>query len=238
MASRRNVVTQWPPDNNLWAALAGTLGRTRAHFAGMRRITSWDELRSRVGEPKAILCLGNGPSSEGTGIESAGFDCLFRVNWIWSDRSIHRDPNVVFTADLDAPPGPAVPIVCFPTRQDANLILESYARRRIATRTEYLVFPELASPFSDRTWSHRPTNGALMVAAAALLRPARLIIAGIDLYLHPDGKYPGATDEPNEYDAMHDRNIDLAFIRVVLDRFGGDIDIRSQQLRTALATGR
>ncbi len=120
-----------------------------------------------------------------------------------------------------------MPIVCFPTRQDANLILESYARRKIGTRTEYLVFPELASPFSDRTWSHRPTNGALMVAAAALLRPARLIIAGIDLYLHPDGKYPGATDEPNEYDAMHDRNIDLAFIRVVLDRFGGDIDIRS-----------
>ena len=231
-------MTQWPPDESLWTALTGTLGRTRAHVAGMRCITSWDELRSRLGEPKTLLCLGNGPSSEGSNVDGVGFDCLFRVNWIWNDRSVHRDPDVVFTADLDAPSGPSVPIICFPTRGDANRILASYVRPpRVDVRAQYLVFPEFASPFSDRTWSHRPTNGALMVAAAVLLRPSRVIIAGIDLYLHPDGKYPGATDEPNRYDDIHHRDVDLAFIRAALDQFDGDATILSEQLRSVLATG-
>ena len=233
MASRRNAVTQWPSDKSLWVALTGTLVRARAHFAGMRRITSWAELRSRLGEPKTILCLGNGPSSEGLGIDGVGFDRLFRVNWIWNERSVHRDPNMVFTADLDAPSGAA--IICFPTREDANRILASYVRRRVGARTEYLVFPELPSAFTDKTWSHRPTNGALMVAAAVLLQPSRLIIAGIDLYLHPDGKYPGAAGEPNRYDDIHHRDVDLAFMQAALDRFGGDVTILSEQLRSALA---
>ena len=74
-----------------------------------------------------------------------------------------------------------------------------------------------------------------MVAAAVLLRPSRLIIAGIDLYRHPDGKYPGAADEPNRYDDIHHRDVDLAFIRTALDQFGGDATILSEQLRSALA---
>jgi hypothetical protein len=226
-------LTQWPANKNLWAALTGALGRTRANLAGMRCIADWEELRIRLGEPKTILCLGNGPSSEGGGIEGVRFDCLFRVNWIWNERSIHRDPDVVFTADIDAPS--AAPIICFPTREDANRILASYVGRRVGARTDYLVFPELASPVRGRTWSHRPTNGALMVAAAVSLRPSRLIIAGIDLYLHPDGKYPGAADEPNRYDDIHHRDVDLAFIRTALDQFGGDATILSEQLRFALA---
>lgn len=235
MASRRNLVTQWPPNRSLWTAFTGALGRPRTYRAGTRCITSWAELRSRLGEPKTILCLGNGPSSEGIGVDGVGFGCLFRVNWIWNERSVHRDPNMVFTADLDAPSGAPPPIICFPTREDANRILASYVRRRIGARTEYLVFPELPSAFTDKTWSHRPTNGALMVAAAVLLQPSRLIIAGIDLYLHPDGKYPGAPGEPNRYDDIHHRDVDLAFIQAALDRFGGDVTILSEQLRSALA---
>jgi len=226
-------VTQWPADRSLWTILTGALGRTRTNLAGMRRIASWEELRSRLGDPETILCLGNGPSSEADGVEDVRFDCLFRVNWVWNERSIHRNPDVVFTADFDAPS--AAPIICFPTREDANRILASYVRRRVGARTEYLVFPELSSSAKGRTWSHRPTNGALMVATAALLRPSHLIIAGIDLYLHPDGKYPGATDETNQYDDIHHRDVDLAFIRTALDQFGGDAKILSEQLRSALA---
>lgn len=199
----------------------------------MRCIRSWEQLRGRLGDPQAILCLGNGPSSEADGIEDARFDCLFRVNWTWTARSIHRDPDVVFTADLDPPS--AAPIICFPTREDANRILASYVRRRVGGRTEHLVFSELSSSANGRTWSHRPTNGALMVAAAVLLRPKRLIIAGIDLYLHPEGKYPGATSEPNRYDDIHHRDVDLAVIRAALDQFDGDATIVSEQLRSALA---
>ena len=200
----------------------------------MRCIKSWDELRRRLGEPKTILCLGNGPSSEAAGIDEARFDCLFRVNWIWRDRARLANPHLVFTADFD-PPSPGAPIICFPIRADANRILASYVRRRIGARTEYLVLPELPSSLFRKTWSHRPTNGAMMLAAAAQLRPSRLIVAGIDLYLHPQGKYPGAADEPNQYDAIHDRHVDLAFMRAALDRFDGDVDIQSVQLQSALA---
>ncbi len=73
-----------------------------------------------------------------------------------------------------------------------------------------------------------------MIAAAVRLRPSRLIIAGVDLYLHPDGKYPGLSDEPNDYDAMHHRDVDLAFIRDALNRYEGRIEILSDQLRLAL----
>jgi hypothetical protein len=201
----------------------------------MRRIASWDELRERLGRPQVILCLGNGPSSEGSGVETASFDCLFRVNWIWNERAVHRAPDVVFTADADAPPAPAAPIICFPTRRDASRILAGYPRRRSGRRLEYVVFPELPSAFMERSWSHRPTNGALMVAAAVLLRPSRLIVAGIDLYLHPDGKYPGATVEPNRYDEIHHRDVDLAFIRAALSQFDGDVAILSEQLQRALS---
>lgn len=227
-------MTSWPPDNSLWAGLAGRLGRTIFSLAGMRCITSWEDLRRRLGEPQAILCLGNGPSSEEAGVDRAGFDCLFRVNWIWRERARHSNPDVVFTADLDPPPRD-MPVICFPTRTDANRVLATYLRGRIGARTEYLVLPELPSSLSGRKWSHRPTNGALMLAAAIQLRPSRLMIAGIDLYLHPHGKYPGATGEVNEYEAIHHRDIDLAFIRAALDSFDGAVDIRSLQLRTALA---
>lgn len=226
-------MTQWPAHKSLWSALTDALGRTRVHLAGQRCIASWEELRSRLGEPETILCLGNGPSSEADGIEDARFDCLFRVNWIWNERRIHRQPDVVFTADFDAPT--AAPIICFPTREDANRILASYVRRRVGARTAYLVFPELSSFAKGRTWSHRPTNGALMVAAAVLLQPSRLIIAGIDLYRHPDGKYPGAPNEPNRYDDIHHRDVDLDVIRAALDQFSGNATILSEQLRCALA---
>jgi hypothetical protein len=228
-------VTSWPPDNSLWAGLTSRLGRTIFSLAGMRCITGWEDLRRRLGEPEAILCLGNGPSSEEVGVDRAGFDCLFRVNWIWNERASHSNPDVVFTADLDPPPRD-IPVICFPTRMDANRILASYLWRRIGARTDYLVLPELPSSLWDRKWSHRPTNGALMLAAAIHLRPSRLMIAGIDLYLHPRGKYPGAAGEANEYDAIHHRDIDLAFIHAALDSFDGEVDILSQQLRNALAT--
>ena len=199
---------------------------------GAQSITSWDVLRRRLGNPETIMCLGNGPSSELQEVEALSFDCLFRVNWVWKDRGRHANPSLVFTADFDPPPLGIAPIICFPTREDANQILASYAGRRVGLPAEYLVFPELAS--AGRTWSHRPTNGALMVAAAVHLRPSRLIIAGIDLYLHPLGKYPGSSGETNDYDAIHHRDIDLAFIRAALNQFDGETKIFSRQLQAAL----
>src|SRR5262245_43792382 len=102
----------------------------------MRCITRWEDLRRRLGQPKSILCLGNGPSSEDAGIDRAGYDCLFRVNWIWQGHTRHSNPDVVFTADLDPPPR-SIPVVCFPTRTDANRILASYLPQRMGACTDY-----------------------------------------------------------------------------------------------------
>ena len=226
-------MTAWPPDNSLLASLTGYIGSAMLLLMGARRIASWDELRRRLSNPQTILCLGNGPSSEAPALEDLSFDSLFRVNWVWRDRGRHANPNLVFTADFDAPPSGTAPIICFPTRKDANRILAGFARQRVGLPVEYVVFPEQA-PELPRAWSYRPTNGALMVAAAVQLRPSRLVVAGIDLYRHPDGKYPGSANESNDYDAIHHRDIDLAFIRAALNQFDGEVELLSEQLWTAL----
>jgi hypothetical protein len=84
-------------------------------------------------------------------------------------------------------------------------------------------------------WTARPTNGALMVVAAAALQPERLIIAGIDLFLHPDGRYPGDLRSDNLYAQVHDRNTDLDIMRRGLEEYQGEIVILSDALRESLA---
>lgn len=165
-------------------------------------------------------------------MSDASFDCLFRVNWLWRERG-HTAPQIVFTADPDPPPEHCAPIICFPERQDANRILAGYSRRMRAPQ-EYFIFAAMPSVLRGRDWTHRPTNGALMIGAATELRPDRLVIAGIDLYRHPAGKYPGSSGELNEYDAIHRREVDLDFIRAALDRFEGEVEILSEQLQTSL----
>ena len=224
----------WPPATPWWATVPDQIGRRMLALFGARCSSGWDDVRRALGDPDSILCLGNGPSSESDAVHDVRFDRLLRVNWIWSDRARHVSPDVVFTADLDPPPVEPTPTICFPTRQDANRILASYVLRRIPLPSAYWIFPELPSESVTKTWSHRPTNGAIMVAAAVQLRPKRLAIAGIDLYLHPDGKYPGSRDEPNSYDSIHDRDVDLDFIIAALRGFTGEVEILSPQLRSTL----
>jgi len=63
----------WPPRETLGHAL---------HRHDAAEIANLAALRSRLGSPDSILCLGNGPSSESAQVPKA-FDRLFRVNWIW-----------------------------------------------------------------------------------------------------------------------------------------------------------
>ena len=69
----------------------------------MPEIFDLEDLRARLDSPTSILCLGNGPSSEGPQIPK-DCDSLFRVNWIWHDRKFLANPNLVFTGDPDVPP--------------------------------------------------------------------------------------------------------------------------------------
>lgn len=202
--------------------------------AGADCFEDWNAIGNRLGRPQSILCLGNGPSSEDPALNDAFYDCLFRVNWVWQARAVMTRPQVVFTADPDLPPPQSDAILAFPTRGDAHRILHRYRRPGRLRGQAYFVVPELESPLTGRSWPLRPTNGALMIAAAAQLQPRRLVIAGIDLYQHPAGKYPGEVAEANDYDAIHSRDNDLEAIALALAVFPGEVLVIGDQLRAAL----
>jgi len=195
----------------------------------MPEIADLETLRDRLGNPATILCLGNGPSSESPEIPR-DFDCLFRVNWIWRDRGFLTAPALVFTGDPDVPPPGSHAIVGFPSEGEAQRILQNYQ-----APVDWFVVPNLLRDPKTYPDGFMPTNGALMIAVAVALAPRRLVISGIDLYLHPLGKYPGAPEDPNTYDAMHSRATDIACMRDAVSRYRGELVILSDALRRVLS---
>ena len=226
---------EWPERPGRIRRFVQHVGRRRLEEAGATCFESWNEIGTRLGRPQSILCLGNGPSSEDPALANEFHDCLFRVNWVWHARARMTRPQIVFTADPDLPPPQSDAILAFPTRGDAHRILRRYRRAGRLDRRSYFVMPELESPLTGRVWPLRPTNGALMIAAAAQLQPRRLVIAGIDLYQHPAGKYPGEPADANDYDAIHSRDNDLEAIALALAVFPGEVLVIGDQLRAALA---
>lgn len=158
------------------------------------------------------------------------FTVHFRVNYQWKTRGLALNPAVIFTADPDLPDNPDA-ILAFPTRRDANRILRDHCKNGRAPKAGYFVFPEL---LHTDIWPAWPTNGALMIATAAALQPQKIVIAGIDLYRHPAGKYPDDASEINDYDAIHNRETDIAFIRAALQNFTGELVILSDDLKREL----
>lgn len=221
-----------------WLVVDGPLGpRFQRRF---QPLDSLEELRAALGAPQTILCLGNGPSSEDPAVREVAYDALFRVNHSWRARGVLTAADCVFTglrASVKALPTGT--LFVFQTRADAEDM-----RYRCATLPgpiRYLTGEGLGV-YGRRQASDgdvfRPTNGAIMVAVAAALQPARLVISGIDLFSHPSGTYPGDTSTPNAYTIAHDRDSELAYMLAALDRYGGDLVILNEALREAWATHR
>jgi hypothetical protein len=83
----------------------------------------------------------------------------------------------------------------------------------------------------DLDWDGvRPTNGATMLATAVALQPARLVIAGIDLFEDPAGAYPDDNKTPNDYVVVHERTIEIEFILKTLRSYRGELVILSKPL--------
>lgn len=201
----------------------------------VRRLDSWEQLRQHLGRPRTIACLGNGPSSEDPRLDELGYDCLFRVNWRWALRGRHTRPAVIFTGDyrsLDQCPDA---MIGFRTVEEETRILCRALTRPRNWGRGCFTLERLGSFLTRSAWPARPTNGAAMVAAAVALRPGRLILAGLDLYRHRDGAYPGGPQSPNEYAAMHDRAVELAILRRALAAFDGELILLGDPLREALA---
>lgn len=199
---------------------------------GRGEIATLAALKARLGDHDTILCLGNGPSSEDPRLLGYPDTLLFRVNWIWLGRGFLTAPDVVFTADPDVVELPKRPVVIFPTREIGAPILVGYVEAAVADG--YAFLDGFEPPLADFTRPQYPTNGALMVALAAALQPRRLVIAGIDLYRHPKGKYAGPADNAEGYVAQHGEDIDVATIHAALDGFAGEVVILSDNLVAAL----
>jgi hypothetical protein len=223
VASFRDRVGQ----SRLWARVSPILSS--------RRIDDWARLRARLGSPRSVLLLGNGPSSEDPRLAGVEHDCLIRVNWRWRDRGLLTNPDLVFVGDPATMSSIRSCIFAF-----WNVPLEKgMLLRRLATRgprpVEFVTMERLSAVIRDREWPARPTNGALAVLAATALQPERLTIAGIDLFRHPAGRYPGEVLARNDYSHVHSMETDLAIIQLALRGYRGELVVLSEILRQELA---
>lgn len=198
------------------------------------QIDGLDDLKTRLGRLDTIVCLGNGPSSEDSRLTDYQHATLFRVNWIWTQRAWLAEPDMVFTADPDLVQLPRQPIVAFPTHPIGEPILRSNTAKGHLPEAGYCYLDRFTPLLADFSQPRIPTNGALMIALAAAMRPRRLVIAGIDLYRHPEGKYPGEADNSEGYTSQHCAKIDLDLIGRALADHDGEIVILSDNLRQAL----
>ncbi|MFI0847819.1 hypothetical protein [Mesorhizobium sp. IMUNJ 23232] len=196
-------------------------------------IGSVETLRTRLGTPETIVCLGNGPTSERPELITYRDATLFRVNWTWAARGVMTNPDAVFTADPDVPPRGSKAILVFPRSEGGRIVLcqHLFAGRR--AKNGFVMLDRLEPAIADFGAREIPTNGALMIAVAAALQPRRLVIAGMDLYRHPEGRYPGA-QAVNGYARGHSARCDLALIEGALAGYKGETVILSPNLRAAL----
>lgn len=212
--------------SRIWRAVAPALMRGR--------VDSWEDLGRRLGRPRSVLCLGNGPSSEDPRLAGFAHECLIRINWRWKLRGFLVNPQIVFVGDPATVHKVEHAVFgLWNTSLEYGMLL-----RHLITRgpvpMKYFTMQRISGIVRDHTWPARPTNGALMIAAAAALEPDRLIIGGVDLYLHPDGRYPGDLLGNNQYARAHSRDTDLAIIRSALAHYRGELVILSDLLRGAL----
>ena len=219
-----------------------TTSRAGARLAALRRerrLDSIEALREHLSRPEAVLCVGNGPTSDLPELDAIAHDCLMRVNWRWRDRGYLTRPQLVFVGD---PHSVARLEGCaFAFRNlawESEVMLRDLGRLGRRRLTTFVTEGVVAAIDPEAQLGARPTNGALMIATAAALAPARLIIAGIDLYAHPAGRYPGDPIGENDYAQVHDREVELAIIRAALDAFRGEVEILSPILRECLARAR
>ena len=217
----------------LHRALASKPGRAALHV-GARRIDTLEALRATLSPCETILCLGNGPSSEDPAVSSVAFDCLFRVNCSWSNRGQLVRPHVVFLGDARCLRQLEDCVFAFRTIEEERRLLTDRLLHAHLRGLRFLTVERLPISLNERRWPARPTNGAVMVAMAAALEPKRLVIAGMDLFQHPAGAYPGDPATPNDYLLMHDRETEVAILDDALRRFPGEVTLLSDPLARCL----
>ena len=198
----------------------------------VERIDTLEELGEVLGRPDTILCLGNGPSSEGPEVAAVRYEALFRVNHVWLKRGFLTKPDMVFTNSKPTLAAVKGAIFGLHTIKSEARLLAASLLSPLAGHARYAAIERFGLYLSEPRWQGiRPTNGAIMLATAVALQPRRLVIAGIDLFSHPAGSYPGDTTTPNAYTPGHDAESELALLLEALRRYKGKLTILSPALR-------
>lgn len=202
-----------------------------------RRIEKWigrhdtiAALSQRLKHPRTILCLGNGPSSEDPALRAISRDALFRANHQWLGRGHFEKPDVVFTGTQASMKKIRNAIFGVYGESTEKVLLMTRGPAALFSPFEYFVADKIVAIGGGAWGGDRPTSGAVMLAVAAALAPHKLVIAGIDMFSHPAGSYPGETATANAYTPAHSRDKELVFILHVLAQFGGEIEILSPVL--------
>ena len=217
-------------EGGLLAALSRPFWRRVLSYK-LQRLDSLEDLRRSLADPQTILCLGNGPSSEDERLLALEHDCLFRVNDSWLGRGFLARPDVVFTASKAALGRLENVIFGFLTVESEGRLSSYWLFRPVFRRLRYLAVERFGLFLTQGAWCEiRPTNGASMLATAVALQPRRLVIAGIDLFQHPAGSYPGDSKTANAYTPGHDAAKELSILLHALDLYRGEIVILSEAL--------
>ena len=230
---RQAITTQKKWENTSWLKKTASEKITnkindKNHFGGIKKIVSIDMLNKRLNYPKIILCLGNGPSSEYEQVKIAKHDVLFRVNHRWLSGNSLTMPDVVFTGIKESMRKIKNSIISIKNDAEEKKLISTRLKNIFFGKLEYFYF---SNTFSDKNDNLQPTTGALMIAVAGRLQPDKLIIAGIDLFKHPEGAYPGDPQTPNAYTSFHHVDHEKKIIFNELEKFKGEIVIFSEVLK-------
>jgi len=209
--------------------LRGPAGR---FVPGLRRVPDLAALRHRLGAPATIMCLGNGPTGADPALAGMAHDALFRVNHQWMRRGVLARPDLIFPGVKRSMRAAGRVPVCVATAAKERALIATRLTEPWHGPATYAVAEEVAAGIVPPVPGPlRPTTGAWMIAVAVALRPRRLVVAGMDMFSHPAGAYPGddtgaqagAETGANAYAPSHDFDTDAAFIRACLAAHAGEI---------------
>ena len=200
----------------------------RHYSRELRKLHSFAEIKTALGNPRSILCLGNGPSSEDPRLSLQDYDAVFRVNHRWLERGLFTSPSAIFTGALDSVRHVGNNILYVFINDERAMRIIQKVRKQIS-RLYFTNATDLGFPIEEFS-PYQPTNGLVMLYVAINLRPDQLVIAGIDLYQDPRGCYPDMTSTPNMYTAAHSSDRELDLMLRLLASYCGSLTIIGEKL--------
>lgn len=229
----RRVRSPFGLPNLVLAAIRNAAGKRLARGL-IHAIETPEELDDELGEPRTIMCLGNGPSSEDPRLDAMPYDALFRVNRSWQKRGRFTKPDVVFTGMSRTMKTVDGAIFGLETADSERRLVKRRLLIKRVAGTRFFRVSAMNDALAAFPWDEaRPSNGAMMIATAVALKPESLVVAGIDLFRHPAGAYPGDSTTPNAYTPAHNADIELAFLLQLLATYEGELVIIGDALGEA-----